>query len=50
MKDDKFSKSFIFIGAITGVCLITDFISFIIWIPVHERFQIFDSQGLHFSY
>ena len=35
---------------ITGVCLITYFAYLFIWIPVHEKFQIFDSQGLHFSY
>ena len=35
---------------LTGVSLITYFIYFSIWIPIHEKFQIFDSQGLHFSY
>jgi hypothetical protein len=35
---------------LTGVCLITHFAFLFLWIPVHEKFQLFDYQGLHFSY
>ena len=35
---------------LTGVCLITHFADLSLGIPVHEKFQIFDSQGFHFSY
>jgi len=36
--------------ALTGVCLITYWHVVIIRIPIYEKFQIIDSQRLHFSY